>query len=679
MYAKRTPQLSTNNYQLSTVSELLTDKLQFENLLRWGFESGILIKNVERRDYVKKILCLILTAALCLGLSGCGGVGGAVSTLLALLAVGLFALAGLRTYNFIQYRARMMRRRTRKKIPNQLDMLTIGMFILAAVLLVIALVLPRDGSAQNQPPETTTEPTTETTTVPTEPPIVFAPQKTSSSDPANWGITWEIFRNGEAVTNFERSEPITFGAPEEYFALPGISAFRGNNYRDSATYGTASIREKTVETLWTSDTKSLDNWTGSGWTGQPLIVKWDETTKGIMNIYPEKKAKTDLVEVIYATLDGHIYFLDLADGSYTRDPVNVGMCFKGAGSLDPRGYPLMYVGSGDSHGGKQPRMFVISLITGGILYEYGHDDPLSLRKDNDSWCAFDSSPLVDAETDTLIWPGENGLLYTIKLNTSYDTQAGTISIRPDAPILNRYNTSRSSESKYWYGFEASANIVENYLYVSENGGMFYCVDLNTMELVWAQDTKDDSNCSPAFQRTAEDQGYVYTAPSLHWTKDAESKGTISLYKLDAMTGEIVWEVPYQVYTVDGVSGGVQSSPLLGKPGTGIDGLIIYTISRTPYIGSGIMVALDTETGREVWRMDMNLYAWSSPVAVYDHGGKAYVAVCDSGGNLFFVDGSDGTLLDKINLGSLVEASPAVYEDMLVVGTRGRKICGVKVK
>jgi hypothetical protein len=29
MYAKRTPQLSTNNYQLSTVSELLTDKLQF--------------------------------------------------------------------------------------------------------------------------------------------------------------------------------------------------------------------------------------------------------------------------------------------------------------------------------------------------------------------------------------------------------------------------------------------------------------------------------------------------------------------------------------------------------------------------------------------------------------------------------------------------------------------------
>jgi hypothetical protein len=29
MYAKRTPQLSTNNYQLSTVSELLTDKPKF--------------------------------------------------------------------------------------------------------------------------------------------------------------------------------------------------------------------------------------------------------------------------------------------------------------------------------------------------------------------------------------------------------------------------------------------------------------------------------------------------------------------------------------------------------------------------------------------------------------------------------------------------------------------------
>ena len=43
-------------------------------------------------------------------------------------------------------------------------------------------------------------------------------------------------------------------------------------------------------------------------------------------------------------------------------------------------------------------------------------DAFALR----DWHAYDSSPLVDAETDTLIYPGENGILYTIKLNTVFD-------------------------------------------------------------------------------------------------------------------------------------------------------------------------------------------------------------------------------------------------------------------
>ena len=41
---------------------------------------------------------------------------------------------------------------------------------------------------------------------------------------------------------------------------------------------------------------------------------------------------------------------------------------------------------------------------------------------------FDGSALVDAETDTLIYPGENGILYLIRLNTKYDLNSGTLSI-----------------------------------------------------------------------------------------------------------------------------------------------------------------------------------------------------------------------------------------------------------
>ena len=397
-----------------------------------------------------------------------------------------------------------------------------------------------------------------------------------------------------------------------------------------------------------------------------------------MNLYEEKKGKLDLVEVIYATLAGKIYFLDLEDGTPTRNPIDIGMCFKGAGSLDPRGYPLLYVGSGDvNSSGKRPRMFIISLIDGTVLYEYGHDDSLSLRQDNDYWCAFDSAPLVDAETDTLIWPGENGILYTIKLNTQYDKEDGSITIAPDAPIVARYRTSKSGMDAYWLGFEASADIVGHYLYISENGGLFYCVDLNTMELVWVQDTMDDSNASPVFEMVSESQGYIYTAPSLHWKKNGENKGTISVYKLDAITGEIVWETPFEVYTQDGVSGGMQSTALLGKPGTSLEGMLFCSISRTPNEGTGILVALDTETGAELWRVTTDYFAWSSPVPVYDEDGNGYVVLGDSSGKMHFVDGKTGTVEDVLTLNSNIEASPAVFNGMLVVGTRGEKIYGIQ--
>ena len=199
-----------------------------------------------------------------------------------------------------------------------------------------------------------------------------------------------------------------------------------------------------------------------------------------------------------------------------------------------------------------------------------------------------------------------------------------------------------------------------------------------MELVWAQDTKDDSNSTPVFSRVSEDEAYIYTAPSLHWTKNAYSRGTISIYKLNALTGEIVWEKPYDVCTLTNLSGGIQSTPLLGKAGSNIDGLIFYAIARTPELDNGLLVALDTDTGEEVWQMPMDYYPWSSPVAVYDHDGTAYVVLCDTNGSMFFLDGKTGQVLNTINLGGNIQASPAVYENMLVVGTRKSKICGIRV-
>lgn len=518
------------------------------------------------------------------------------------------------------------------------------------------------------PLPTDTETIPETTVAPTEPERILEPYKTSSSDPANWNVTWEIIENNAIVESYSRAEPISFGDPDEYFALPGIATFRGNNYRNSATYGTAEISEGKLTTLWSHRIGMFNGWGGCAWTGQPLVVQWDEETKQIMNLYSSKKEKEGLVEVIYATLDGYIHFYDLEDGSKTRDPILMSMNFKGAGALDPRGYPLLYVGSGVNANGKGARMFIVSLIDGSILWEYGNKDSFANR----NWTAFDSSPLVDAETDTLIWPGESGILYTLKLNTEYDKQNGTISINPDQMVNNRYSSSYSQSGRY-LGIETSASIVDHYLYASENGGLFFCVDLNTMDLVWTQDTKDDSNSSPVFEWGDDGNGYLYTAPSLHWTA-TKSAGTVSIYKLNAQNGEIVWEYPIDCVTVKDVSGGVQATGLLGKAGSNIEDLIIYAVARTPSTYAGLLIAFDKDTGEVVWQVDTKNYSWSSPVAIYSDDGKAYIMTCNASGKVRLVDGATGEVLYSLGLDETTEASPVVYNDKIVLGTREGVYC-----
>jgi len=522
--------------------------------------------------------------------------------------------------------------------------------------------------------EPSTEPTTEPTVPPTEDPrLNFAAIGSAAANPSNWNMEWEIIANGEFVETYTRENPITFGDGAEYFALPGIPTFRGNNYRNSSTYGTADVEDVQLTKVWSRPLGSHNGWSGSGWTGQPLLVQWDAQSKQIMNLYPEKKSKDGLVEVIYATLDGYIYFYDLDDGTNTRDPIWMGQNFKGAGAIDPRGYPLLYVGGGIRVDDKNPSMYVISLIDGSVLYrDYRYDD-YNMR----GWTAFDSSPLVDAETDTLIWPCENGLLYTIKLNTNYDKGAGTITVDPDPAVKTRYTNDYYNEGRY-LGYESSVSIVDHWMYLSDNGGMFYCIDINTMELVWAQDTRDDSNSSPVFSWDNAGNGYIYTAPSLHWTA-RRNRGTISVYKLNAATGEIVWEVPFECYTEEGLSGGVQSTPLLGRDGTEIEGMIIYSIARCPNAyDDGRLVALDTETGEIIWEADTGNYCWSSPTAFYTDDGRAYIFSCDRDGDAKLFEGTTGKQLCTISLGSTCEASPVVYNDMLIIGTRAGRVFGIRI-
>lgn len=507
------------------------------------------------------------------------------------------------------------------------------------------------------------------------------PHATKNTEPELLGIKPELEVNGRPVKEYKRSEPIYFDPDKKYSEREGICTFRGDNFRSSASYGTAPLKEKKLEIEWSIPTGKLKKgygkgyWTGSGWTGQPLIVKWTDKEKENMNLSSKAKADPDFTEAVYSTMDGKVYFTDIRTGEKSREEINVGLPFKGAGALHPS-LPLLHLGPGDSGPDKKKdyaRAYLYSLTNGEKLLEYGGGpDPFALRV----FHGFDSSPLFSKETDTLIEPAENGILYTIKLNSSFD-ENGNIKIAPSETVKLRYSTSRSSEEKYWLGMEDSAVIYKNWLYIADNGGNLLCIDVNTMKVIWAQDVCDDTNGSPVLS-IEEGVPYIYIATSLHWTASRLFKlGDVPIFKINALTGEYVWRRTYLCNTVAGISGGIQATCVLGKGN--IDNLVIFPVARTPHVRSGYLVALDKKTGKEVWKLKMRRYAWSSPVAVYDKEGNACIIIGDCEGRLYLVDGATGSVLDTIELGANIEASPAVYEDTIVVGTRGQKIFGIKIK
>ncbi len=506
----------------------------------------------------------------------------------------------------------------------------------------------------------------------------FNPKSTDSTKPelliAETGITLD----GQSVASYSFDKPIDFGLGSDYTNVEGIVSFRGNNFRDSASYGTANIINKSfADTHWTVQTASLQSpngtvWTGSGWVGQPLMMTWPKEVRAHMNMYDWAKNADSLTEVIYATMDGNIYFLDLLTGQKTRDNLFLGYTFKGAGALDPRGYPILYLGAGYNSAKGTSHAFIINLLDCSVMYEFGAADSFSLRG---TLSFFDGSALVDAETDRLIYPGESGILYIMNLNTKYDAEAGTLSVSPSNIIRWRYNGTRTTKNTFWLGMEDSAIIWRSHIIMSDNGGNLMCLDLKTLTLDWVQNVQDDTNCTPVLE-LEDGHPYVYTSTSFHggWRAPMGGSASIPIWKIDALTGEIIWQKEYTCYTEDGVSGGTQGTLAIGK--NKLSDLIFVPVARTPERGTGILSALNKKTGEVVWEVQTQVYSWSSPVTVYDADGNGYLIYCTAGGYMYLLDGLTGKALDSLDVGSNVEASPAVYNNTVVVGTRGELIWGV---
>jgi outer membrane protein assembly factor BamB len=204
------------------------------------------------------------------------------------------------------------------------------------------------------------------------------------------------------------------------------------------------------------------------------------------------------------------------------------------------------------------------------------------------------------------------------------------------------------------------------------------VDLNTLKPVWAIDTLDNIDATPALDVESDTSIALYTGNTiLNRTK----KGTVcTIRRVNALTGETEWtyDVPNVAYQKK-QDVGCYASPVVGQ--NSISDLVFFTVANGKN-GSSI-IALEKATGKLVWENAMESNSVSSPVAVYNENGDAWILQAEQSGLIHLMNARTGEVLDSLQLTAddaeavlEIKASPAVYGNLMLIGTTGTKAGGV---
>jgi outer membrane protein assembly factor BamB len=479
-------------------------------------------------------------------------------------------------------------------------------------------------------------------------------------------FSWRLIGDPDSAT------PLAWGDADDFSQVPGVLTFRGNNYRSAPTYGQAEITQKKLQIEWAHPINTVQAfgsiWPGAGWTGQPLLVGWPEQTRAAMGLAEPFASDPEFVEVLYPVFGGVIHRLDLRTGQVTKPAIEGSCPFKGTASVDPRGYPLLYAGQGlpDRNGLVCPwRYRLFDLIQNKEVAGWEGADPDSPRS---GWGAFDASALISAEHDYLIEGGENGLIYKVRLGASFDDASQTVSV---APVLTKVRFKGPVSDRY--GIEGSPAAYRNLVFTQDNDGILAAWDAITLTNIWARSVGDDADATIVVEpRQGQVGAYLYVGNEID---QRGSAGITNLRKIDALTGELLWQHDEPAVYDEKTNGGLVATPLLGAGQA--EGLVIFNVAKTSASG-GVLLALDTTTGTVKWRRDLLNYSWSSPIGIMSTDGQQYGVFCDSAGMMHLFDPLTGADFDAISIGANTEASPAAYGDMIVVANYSLKIYGVRV-
>ena len=432
-------------------------------------------------------------------------------------------------------------------------------------------------------------------------------------------------------------DPATVGLPVS--ATPGILTFRGNPTR--TFYGTGPAPQSPGRLWRFTGSAELDLcsltaweagttlWCGSGWTGQPAVLEWEDRTW-----------------VIAGTFAPAVHFLDAATGEQLLPEFVVGDLIKGSVTVDPDGYPLVYFGARDDYF----RIIAFDRDEPVELWSV-HANDMSPVLWNDDW---DAAALV--LNDYLFQGGENSHFFIAKLNRGFGPD-GLVTIDPeivftspgwDEELLDAVGDGNVS-------IESGMTLVGNTLYFANSGGLVQGWDVTGLAdgidpvrvfRFWAGDDVDATVVADA-------DGFLYVGVEYE-RGNARSQELGQVLKLDPAADEpLVWGADLRNADIDGVWATLALTDEM-----------VYVPTH-----AGYLYGLNRETGEVVWSKRLTGPMWSSPVVVDN-----LLIQGDCSGTVFAYDISNPWVEPpqawRISLEGCVEATPAVWNGVLYVGARG---------